>query len=269
MLHPHLRQTRREQGRSTLLDILEQERRPTRHSMLSHTRETFLVVGIAHQGDNDVLAAGGLHQALLHLGQDRDLVKGQLPIKDDLGSVFVDDEPLLQGLDKRHGLLQLGTFAHLRHLAVQRSVVVEAALAQHVADEVDVLVLPGGEALGHKDGDLLRFSGVERRALALGYLLGSLCFGAGDVAARALDVFPHRGQGRVRRRDFGPQRVLDRGVFVQNLKPHVLGPVGRDGGDEEGLQLDVAEDERSGHGRTAREACFTVEVSRGLEVVQG
>ena len=45
--------------------------------------------------------------------------------------------------------------------------------------------------------------------------------------------------------------------------------MGRDGGDDEGLQADVGEEERAGHGRAGGEAGFAVEVARGGEVVEG
>ena len=69
--------------------------------------------------------------------------------------------------------------------------------------------------------------------------------------------------------DFRPSGVLDCAGFAEDLEPHVLGPVGRDGGDDEGLQAGVGEDEGAGHRGGGGGAGFAVEVARGGEVVEG
>lgn len=85
------------------------------------------------------------------------------------------------------------------------------------------------------EGDVLAFF--------LAFLLR--CFRARDSAARRPYVLARGCQWRLRGRDVGPEGVLDSGwggVF-EDFGPDIVGPVGGDGGDEEGLQSDVFADE--------------------------
>ena len=56
---------------------------------------------------------------------------------------------------------------------------------------------------------------------------------------------------------------------MEDFGPDVVGPVGGDGGDEEGLQFDVFVDEGGVHGEGGGGRGFAVEVAGGGEVVEG
>lgn len=58
------------------------------------------------------------------------------------------------------------------------------------------------------------------------------------------------------------------GVF-EDFGPDVVGPVGGDGGDEEGLQGDIFADEGRMHGEGGGSGGFAVEVAGDTEVVEG
>ena len=55
---------------------------------------------------------------------------------------------------------------------------------------------------------------------------------------------------------------------MQDFEPHVLGPVGRNGTDEEGLEFYVVKDQGTGKRGARGGAGFAIEVAGGLEVVQ-
>lgn len=202
--------------------------------------------GLVLLGDLDnvhLLTARRLHDALFDLIEGVDLAERQFPLEDDLGLLAATHDPPLQRLHERHGLFHLGAFAELGDRAVERFVVFEGRFCEHVAHQVDILVLPGWEGTRGKNGDAFGLARVERGRLPFGHALGGLGFGTGDVAGGQFDVFARRRRGWVGLWDNWPACVLDRGFLVQDFAPDVLGPVRCDGGDEDRLEFRVTEDQ--------------------------
>lgn len=57
--------------------------------------------------------------------------------------------------------------------------------------------------------------------------------------------------------------------LVEYLMPDIFGPVGRNGSQDEGLQLDISENQIAVHRDSSRSGGFTIEISGADEVVKG
>ncbi len=94
-------------------------------------------------------------------------------------------------------------------------------------------------------------------------------FGGGDGGGGGADVVSCGCEGGVGREYLRPEGGLDGGGVVEDFLPDVVGPVGGDGGEDEGLQADVVVDEGVVHAGASGRSGFAVEVARGGEVVEG
>lgn len=203
-------------------------------------------------------------QPLDHLPERTHLIKGQLTLKHRLRRL-APIEPSLQRLHKRHGLFHL---THLRDLRRQRFVV-EGDAVEGGTGEVDVFLLPGGKGGGGEDGEFFGAFGVEGDGFAFVFAFLLRGFGGGDGGGGGADVVSGGCEGGVGWGHLRPEGGLDGGGVVEDFLPDVVGPVGGDGGKEEGLQADVLVDEGVVHAGGGGGGGFAVEVAGGGEVVEG
>ena len=257
-----------------LLDIGELEGGLSRDRVFSGQTLTLLtradnltsLATLIDSNDINLLEASSALETNDHVAQSGELVEGKLTLEDVLRGLATVYKAALQGLNEGHGLLHL---TELADLGVQVLVVEgDTQGVEGVAHQVNVLLLPSGELFGNEDSKLLGLAGVKASGLALGELLGEVGLGTHDVAGSATDVVLGSGQlGRGLGNNGEASEVNGLGL-LEDLEPNVFSPVGNDGRHDEGLKLNVAQDDITVHANTGGSDSLTVAVTGANEVVE-